>query len=117
MKRKEKGEPLTQEEMQMKETLRRVWTQHVMLQQDGFSDPPGIKLRAVEGIHGIDYLASGRFTYNTTPHQYLHCTTNRTHTQHHYTTLTITRTMHAMDRLFSLWNFKTKKKDKNQSIN
>jgi len=32
--------------------------EHMRLEDDGISDPPGICARAVEGIHGIDYLIS-----------------------------------------------------------
>jgi ankyrin repeat protein/pimeloyl-ACP methyl ester carboxylesterase len=37
---------------------RRKWIEHMTLSNDGFSDPPGIKVRAVQGLHGIDYLAT-----------------------------------------------------------
>ena len=36
----------------------RIWLQHIMLASDGFSDPPGIKLRPIEGLTGCDYLAT-----------------------------------------------------------
>ncbi|PRP83124.1 hypothetical protein PROFUN_09803 [Planoprotostelium fungivorum] len=37
-----------------------VWVKHIALQQDGHSDPPGIKLRAPEGIDAIDYLSRSK---------------------------------------------------------
>ena len=30
----------------------------MVLSSDGYSDPPGIRVRPVQGLHGIDYLAS-----------------------------------------------------------
>ena len=39
----------------------RIWLQHIMLASDGFSDPPGIKLRAVDGLTGCDYLSTNLF--------------------------------------------------------
>ena len=35
----------------------RRWLKHIMTAADGFSDPPGIKVRPVTGLHGIDFLA------------------------------------------------------------
>jgi hypothetical protein len=37
---------------------RRKWIDHMTLAADGVSDPPGIKVRPVEGLHAIDYLAT-----------------------------------------------------------
>ena len=34
----------------------RIWLQHLLLDKDGVSDPPGITVRPVPGIHGTDYL-------------------------------------------------------------
>ena len=31
----------------------------LMLEPDGFSDPPGVKVRAMDGIQGLDYLSRG----------------------------------------------------------
>lgn len=36
--------------------LGRQWLHHMMPLDDGWSDPPGIKVRAVEGLHGVDTL-------------------------------------------------------------
>ena len=36
---------------------RRKWLAMMMTQSDGYSDPPGVKVRPVEGLHGIDFLA------------------------------------------------------------
>eukprot|EP00211_Chloroparvula_japonica_P000658 CAMPEP_0119157688 /NCGR_PEP_ID=MMETSP1310-20130426/52882_1 /TAXON_ID=464262 /ORGANISM="Genus nov. species nov., Strain RCC2339" /LENGTH=1683 /DNA_ID=CAMNT_0007150307 /DNA_START=39 /DNA_END=5090 /DNA_ORIENTATION=+ len=36
---------------------RRKWLNMMMPAPDGWSDPPGIKIRPVEGLHAIDYLA------------------------------------------------------------
>ena len=36
----------------------RIWLQHILLGPDGFSDPPGIKLRPCEGLAACDYLAT-----------------------------------------------------------
>lgn len=36
----------------------RLWLRHILTAPDGFSDPPGIKLRPVQGLAAIDYLAS-----------------------------------------------------------
>lgn len=38
------------------DNLKRRWIKHMVLQEDGFSDPPGIQLRAVEGLRGCAYL-------------------------------------------------------------
>jgi hypothetical protein len=37
---------------------RRRWIEHMTLGNDGVSDPPNIKVRAVQGLHAIDYLAT-----------------------------------------------------------
>jgi len=34
----------------------RKWIQHVMLQNDGATDPDGIKIRPIEGLDGCSYL-------------------------------------------------------------
>mmetsp|Transcript_31741 Transcript_31741/g.49648 ORF Transcript_31741/g.49648 Transcript_31741/m.49648 type:complete len:702 (-) Transcript_31741:47-2152(-) len=39
------------------EEFRRKWLQHMVLAEDGFSDPPGIRVRAVAGLHGCDFLS------------------------------------------------------------
>eukprot|EP00339_Tiarina_fusa_P000587 CAMPEP_0117006666 /NCGR_PEP_ID=MMETSP0472-20121206/6813_1 /TAXON_ID=693140 ORGANISM="Tiarina fusus, Strain LIS" /NCGR_SAMPLE_ID=MMETSP0472 /ASSEMBLY_ACC=CAM_ASM_000603 /LENGTH=969 /DNA_ID=CAMNT_0004708197 /DNA_START=770 /DNA_END=3679 /DNA_ORIENTATION=- len=36
----------------------RTWLRHLLLASDGFSDPPGIKLRPATGLCAIDYLAT-----------------------------------------------------------
>ena len=36
---------------------RRRWLNMMMTAADGFSDRPGVKVRPVPGLHGIDYLA------------------------------------------------------------
>ena len=36
--------------------IQRKWIMHMVLKKDGFSDPDGIKLRAVKGIKGCAYL-------------------------------------------------------------
>lgn len=43
-----------------------MWLDHLKLQADGYSDPPGIKIRPVEGLHGIDYLDEGMFVESAT---------------------------------------------------
>jgi hypothetical protein len=35
----------------------RLFLYHLCLAEDGWSDPPGIKVRAVEGLAGCDYLS------------------------------------------------------------
>lgn len=32
------------------------WVQHMRLEEDGFSDPPGVRVRPAQGLHAIDYL-------------------------------------------------------------
>lgn len=39
------------------EDFKRKWLQHMVLAEDGFSDPPGIRVRPVTGLHGCDYLS------------------------------------------------------------
>lgn len=45
----------------------RIWLKHIMLYDDCYSDPPGIKTRPLEGISAVDYLShssiSKRATY------------------------------------------------------
>ena len=36
----------------------RLWLRHILTAPDGFSDPPGIKLRPLAGLCAIDYLAT-----------------------------------------------------------
>ena len=36
----------------------RTWLRHILTAPDGFSDPPGIKLRPVTGLGAVDYLAT-----------------------------------------------------------
>ena len=38
------------------------WLQHMMLDGDRESDPPGIKVRNISGLEGVDYLTPGAFT-------------------------------------------------------
>uniref|UniRef100_A0A7S4K8A7 Phospholipid:diacylglycerol acyltransferase n=1 Tax=Paramoeba aestuarina TaxID=180227 RepID=A0A7S4K8A7_9EUKA len=59
--KKKKSKDLKEDEEEEEEEGRggrRKWL-HMMMPSptDGWSDPPGIKVRAVEGLHGIDYLA------------------------------------------------------------
>lgn len=35
----------------------RRWLKHILLAADGYSDPPGIKVRPVDGLGGCDYLS------------------------------------------------------------
>eukprot|EP01098_Paradermamoeba_levis_P014073 TRINITY_DN6604_c0_g1_i1.p1 TRINITY_DN6604_c0_g1~~TRINITY_DN6604_c0_g1_i1.p1 ORF type:complete len:843 (-),score=239.72 TRINITY_DN6604_c0_g1_i1:41-2251(-) len=56
-----------QEEAEEKETaeeaqFKNKWLEHVCLQNDGKSDPPGIKVRAVPGKEGVMYLDPGATT-------------------------------------------------------
>lgn len=37
------------------------WIKHMVLQEDGYSDPIGISLRPVEGYKGVSYLSEGLF--------------------------------------------------------
>mmetsp|Transcript_19419 Transcript_19419/g.54554 ORF Transcript_19419/g.54554 Transcript_19419/m.54554 type:complete len:1295 (+) Transcript_19419:74-3958(+) len=39
------------------EEVRRFWLKHMTTAKDGYSDPPGIKIRPVDGLHGCDFLA------------------------------------------------------------
>ena len=41
---------------------KRRWIGHMVLQADGITDPPGIKLRPLEGIRGVMYLDPGAIT-------------------------------------------------------
>jgi hypothetical protein len=45
---------------------RLAWLRHMVLGQDGHSDPPGIKVRALEGLAGVDYLQPGAIMNATT---------------------------------------------------
>jgi len=38
------------------------WFRHLSLQSDGYSDPPGIKVRSVDGVGGVSYLCPGMLT-------------------------------------------------------
>ena len=38
-----------------------MWLEHLMLQPDGVSDPPSIRVRACEGINAVNYLDPGTF--------------------------------------------------------
>ena len=38
------------------------WLKHMMLANDNESDPPGVKVRAIPGLDGVDYLTPGTFT-------------------------------------------------------
>eukprot|EP00211_Chloroparvula_japonica_P003813 CAMPEP_0119135150 /NCGR_PEP_ID=MMETSP1310-20130426/18732_1 /TAXON_ID=464262 /ORGANISM="Genus nov. species nov., Strain RCC2339" /LENGTH=730 /DNA_ID=CAMNT_0007126009 /DNA_START=45 /DNA_END=2237 /DNA_ORIENTATION=+ len=44
-----------------RDALSRVWLKHMVLAEDGFSDPPGIRVRPVPGLHGCDFLGEGKF--------------------------------------------------------
>ncbi|ELR22939.1 phospholipid:sterol acyl transferase [Acanthamoeba castellanii str. Neff] len=44
--------------------FRNEWVRHVCLQQDGCSDPPGIRVRPVPGKDGCAYLSPGALTNN-----------------------------------------------------
>jgi len=44
----------------------RVWLRHMMLAEDCHSDPPGIKVRPLEGISGVDYLSHSSISKNRT---------------------------------------------------
>ena len=35
---------------------RNLWLDHLNLMEDGFSDPPGIRVRAIEGLDAVNYL-------------------------------------------------------------
>ena len=35
---------------------RNLWLDHLNLMEDGFSDPPGIRVRAIEGLEAVTYL-------------------------------------------------------------
>lgn len=43
-----------------------LWLRHMMLAPDAHSDPPGIKVRAVPGLSGVDYLQPGAVMQATT---------------------------------------------------
>eukprot|EP01094_Clydonella_sp_ATCC50884_P019594 TRINITY_DN3870_c0_g1_i2.p1 TRINITY_DN3870_c0_g1~~TRINITY_DN3870_c0_g1_i2.p1 ORF type:complete len:791 (-),score=263.20 TRINITY_DN3870_c0_g1_i2:193-2565(-) len=44
----------------------RVWLRHLCPEEDGFSDPPGIKVRPCEGLGAIDYLSHNPLTMKPT---------------------------------------------------
>jgi Lecithin:cholesterol acyltransferase len=51
------------EEEQQQANYKSSWLQHMMLNPTNLrSDPPGIKVRAIEGLEGVDYLTPGTFT-------------------------------------------------------
>ena len=37
------------------------WMKHMVLAEDGFSDPPGIRVRPCTGMHACDFLGEGPF--------------------------------------------------------
>ena len=41
--------------------LQNLWLEHMMLWGDGFSDPPNIRVRPLEGINAVNYLDPGTF--------------------------------------------------------
>ena len=45
---------------------RKMWLRHMALGGDGHSDPPGIEVRAVQGLAGVDYLQPGHVMGATT---------------------------------------------------
>jgi len=49
-----------------REEISRIWLRHMVLESDGFSDPPGIRVRPVEGIHACDYLSTNPLTKKPT---------------------------------------------------
>ena len=52
---------------QLKQVDKSMWLRHVLLDTDSESDPPGIEVRNVEGLAGVDYLeASNRVLAATT---------------------------------------------------
>ena len=72
-KKKQQPKPEDQPKLQRAETQltpvvtaddveKRRWISHMVLGVDGVTDPPGIKLRAIETIHGIMYLDPGAIT-------------------------------------------------------
>jgi hypothetical protein len=51
------------EEERQQANYKSSWLKHMMLNAtDLRSDPPGIKVRAIEGLEGVDYLSPGTFT-------------------------------------------------------
>mmetsp|Transcript_10073 Transcript_10073/g.21646 ORF Transcript_10073/g.21646 Transcript_10073/m.21646 type:complete len:716 (+) Transcript_10073:79-2226(+) len=38
------------------------WLEHMMLSSDNESDPPGVKVRAISGLEGVNYLTPGAIT-------------------------------------------------------
>jgi pimeloyl-ACP methyl ester carboxylesterase len=51
------------EETKQQANYKSGWLKHMMLNPtDLRSDPPGIKVRAIEGLEGVDYLTPGTFT-------------------------------------------------------
>ena len=40
----------------------RKWLKHLCPMEDGYSDPPGIKVRPCEGLGAIDYLSHNPLT-------------------------------------------------------
>ncbi|KAG7368984.1 lecithin:cholesterol acyltransferase [Nitzschia inconspicua] len=51
------------EEEQQQANYKSGWLHHMMLNStDLRSDPPGIKVRAIDGLEGVDYLTPGTFT-------------------------------------------------------
>jgi copper chaperone CopZ len=44
----------------------KMWLRHMALAADGHSDPPGIEVRAVQGLSGVDYLQPGHMMGATT---------------------------------------------------
>ena len=38
-----------------------MWMEHMYLQEDGCSDPPGIRVRPCTGLNAVNYLDPGTF--------------------------------------------------------
>lgn len=54
--------PVVEAENSEADQNKRRWIAHMILGVDGVTDPPGIKLRPIETIHGIMYLDPGAIT-------------------------------------------------------
>ena len=51
-----------EEEKDQQAKCKSSWLTHMLLNGDKESDAPGIKVRAVPGLEGVDYMAPGAFT-------------------------------------------------------
>jgi hypothetical protein len=72
---KTKSEEVKAEEVDVKPKpdpfLEQQWIQHMSLAEDGFSDPPGIRVRPVKGREGVSFLADDSIPNFIRKHTYV----------------------------------------------